>query len=374
MKILIIGAGLVGLTLYRKCLDANFDATIIEKQSHPSKGGTGICLPANALLELDKIGLKKAVLSESHQVHQISYTKANGAVLGNASLNASPLNLAPFVALPRDSLYNILLGDLQSQIQWATEAKELTQSVSGVNIQLNTGEHVFYDLVIAADGIHSSTRQKICNDGSAQPLGVSTWRFIADSNSFTTEPCYYIGDDHAFMSYPLGSGKFYCYAQVSDPEQKWANLSPGEALNHLFKHYTPSVKHAIEHAVAHENIHQSELYSVKLQQATYGNVALVGDALHGCPPALQQGLGMGLRDVNTLVSLLLEYEKIEALERYNTLRLSEIKWIIDDSNKVIRMAEKGKSLIGRIVRNYIIRKKGPLNVLGWKKILELYYR
>ena len=41
-----------------------------------------------------------------------------------------------------------------------------------------------------------------------------------------------------------------------------------------------------------------------------------------------------------------------------------------ESNRIIKLAEKGKYFLGRIIRNIIVRKSEPANVVAWKKIAD----
>ena len=110
--------------------------------------------------------------------------------------------------------------------------------------------------------------------------------------------------------------------------------------------------------------------SVSQTKSVHQRVILVGDALHGCPPSLQQGVGMGLEDVNCLSSLLSQHDLDEALAKFELKRAKRIAWTVKESNKIIKLAAMGRSPIGRWIRNYMIRKKGPANVAGWIKLLN----
>ena len=79
---------------------------------------------------------------------------------------------------------------------------------------------------------------------------------------------------------------------------------------------------------------------------------------------------MGLEDVHCLADLLKTHKTTKTLlPEFKAQRLAQISWVIDESNRVIHLAGKGRSFIGRVIRNMVIRKTGPANVNGWRKLL-----
>jgi len=99
------------------------------------------------------------------------------------------------------------------------------------------------------------------------------------------------------------------------------------------------------------------------------NIVLIGDALHGCPPTLQQGVGMGIEDGLVLAKALSTMSQKLALEEFQKIRENRVDWVVNESNKIIRLAGTGRTFFGRLVRNFIIRVGGPANVKGWRYLL-----
>jgi len=100
-------------------------------------------------------------------------------------------------------------------------------------------------------------------------------------------------------------------------------------------------------------------------------VLLIGDALHGCPPSLQQGVSLALDDVLVLAQLIDSQLPVpQTLASFKQQRLAKISWIIDESNKAVKLAQIGKTALGRLIRNTIVRLTGPKNVNGWVKLLQ----
>lgn len=368
MKILVIGAGISGLSFLHAALAKGLSPTLIERAPKWSKEGAGICLPGNAMIAFEKLGFADKIMNASHQVSHVTYAKSNGEVLSSASLNQSPLDKAPFVSLARAELLNILREDMDEHVLFNTEIESLETNDRGVKVTFHGGKIDVYDLIVAADGIHSRTREMAFRDSALEDLGVTNWRFISSSLK-KQEPIYYIGSDSAFMIYPMGDDKVYCYAQVLDENKTFLNTDAKQSLEKIFQNYAPEVLQSIQE-LDNEEIVSGSLSSVTNTYYPHKNIALIGDALHGCPPSLQQGVGMGVEDALVLAQVLSGLSQDEALQEFTVLRQKRVDWVVEESNKIIRLASTGKSWIGRIIRNMMIRVKGPANVAGWKRLMS----
>jgi len=369
-NILIVGAGIVGSALYRELTQHGHNVDIIEKQPYLTCEGAAICLPANAMLELQKLGLDKAVKSHAHQVHAIEYALSDGQTLAKEKLTEAPLDCAPFVALPRFQLVNILRQGIESDIKLGNWLQSLTTNKHQTVVRFNQGQERTYDLVIGADGINSQVRELAFPQSQLRKSHVSNWRFIASMDTRKIHPTYYVGNDSAFMIYPISDKQVYCYGQIIDKKEEYYQLPSRQALQQIFSDYVPQVQICVNSLSNDDVIVKGELKSVTQTKAVHQRVVLIGDALHGCPPSLQQGVGLGLEDVNCLSALLTQHDIDEALKKFEDKRRKRIAWVVKESNKIIKLAAMGRSPFGRWVRNYMIRKKGPANVSGWKKLLN----
>lgn len=370
MKILIVGAGIAGLCLARRLDGLNIDYTLIEKSPAFSGDGAGICLPANAVAGIEKLGLKEQLLDIAHQVQQVHYVKPSGKILASASLLDAPLNTQPFVALPRAKLLELLRQGMQDKVRFGVMPSTIEHKKDGVKVTFNDESAETFDLVIGADGINSQVREQVFAEPGLEDLDVTNWRFMVEQSTENLQPTYYLGSDSAFMRYPMPDGKVYCYAHVIDETGQYANASKTWLLE-KFQDFEPNVFDAISSIESNESLITGRLKAVKSREVYRGQVVLIGDALHGCPPTLQQGVGMGLEDVHLLADLLAEDLPPETLlPRFKRERSDRIYWVVDESNKVIRLASKGRSFIGRLIRNMLVRKMGPANVAGWRKLMS----
>lgn len=367
-KILIIGAGIAGLSMYRALAKNNIDATIIEKKQQQTKEGAGIALPANAIAGFEKIGLKNSILKQAHQVNKITFAKHTGKKLSTKSLLKPPFNQQPFVALRRSKLIDILQKGITKHVQYGITATEFAYNGKQTKVTFSNGQKEFFDIIIAADGMNSDIRKHIDENAEPEDLGYINWRFIVDMDTINIEPIYFVGKDELFMIYPIAKNEVYCYAHIRD-EQRQQEPPTLDRLKEIFKCYAQPVQQALKKIQPDELI-IGRLKSVAIGKVYDKNIVLIGDALHGCPPSLQQGVGQSLEDVITLAECLKDSGIKDALALYKEKRLPRINWVVGESKRIIQLASKGKHLLGRVVRNLLIRKNGPVNVAGWKKLLQ----
>lgn len=367
MKILIVGAGIAGLSLWHRLKNTGYEIDIIEKAGKHTEIGAGICLPGHALRQLELLGFKDEVLKYAYQVKEVRFETGLKKLLAKASLVEEPLNFQPFIALRRSSLIDVLLKNVGHAIQYGTTIKDIVTQKEQTKVTFCTGVTEVYDLIVGADGINSQVRHQVFEEPELLDLEVTNWRFCITKKDHGMQPSYLLGKNEVFMFYPISEDEIYCYGQISDPDKHWYGLNPKAALTQVFNEYHELVHHAV---ASSNKIVTGRLKSVQSREVHKDNCVLIGDALHGCPPSLQQGVNMALEDVSALAKALANNTNVQSiLNDYKQERIERIDWVINESNKAIKLAEIGRYKLGRFVRNLIVRLTGPTNVQAWKKLI-----
>lgn len=369
-KILISGAGIAGLGLARQFKRLNIPFKIIEKRTHLSTDGAGIALPANAVQALQYIGLGASIDQHSHQINKIIYTDTAGSILSEASLLEKPLQISKFVALHRHKFHDILREGIDDVIHFDTAINKLTQTNNAVLVTFNNSKQEEFSAVIGADGVNSNVRQLAFVDTSLVDLGVAIWRWTCKYPVHALQPTYMLGLRDIFMAYPIGKDEVYCYAHAYDPE----NLSTKtnnhrDTLIKQFDNHQGIAKIMLGILPQNKFIIPGRLRSVPQPLFSSGRVALIGDASHACSPMLQQGAACALEDVIVLSELLKHFSVEHAFSHYEKFRSERVNWITASSDGPMKMLINiNEQTLSTIHQK--IRKNGPLNVQGWKKLFS----
>ncbi len=372
-KILIVGAGIAGLSLARRLSQHGLDYRLIEKKPAAEQSGTGIALPFNATRALKQMGLFSEVMKTAHSVDEIIYSKDTGRLLAKTDLKQTPFTQENFIALERRALHQALLQGIKDKVHFNTELEQLIpQARSSQVICSNPELSGDYDLVIAADGIHSPTRNA-CHPQQQTLYNhrVSNWRCIIDAPQHGLQPTYMFGNTDLFMAYPISANQIYCYAHIHD-DSKQHKLSgePLQDLHQVFSHYGEPARSLLP-KISNQQLVTGKLQSVTEARFYHQRVAFVGDAANGCSPLIQQGAAAAFEDVICLADMLKQNPIDKALEAYQQTREERIRWIINYSDAPFSKLTSMDSAIARFIRNNLIRLIGPLNVFGWKKLQKL---
>jgi 2-polyprenyl-6-methoxyphenol hydroxylase-like FAD-dependent oxidoreductase len=369
MKVLIVGAGIAGLSIARLLeKQENIDYTLIEKKDSLSTLGAGIALPFNALRALKVIGVFDQVMEHAHKVKKVLYTKSNGKILGQVKLNSAPFENDHFVALQRQELQSILSEGLIDKIHFSTELTSVINHAEGVIVEsTNTQISGDYELVIAADGINSLLRSQQYKDTTTlYNHNLTGWRFIAKAPNHRLQPTYMLGNTDIFMAYPLNENELYCYAHIHKDNSSYSLTGDAKTdLKNIFSSYAEPAKSIIE-AIDEQDIITGELKSVTQARFYKDRIVFIGDAANACSPLLQQGAAAAFEDAISLAKVLKSNEL--NLEDYKQARQARIEWIINFSDKPLATVKKMDKAFVRFIRNTVIRILGPMNVFGWKKL------
>jgi len=258
-------------------------------------------------------------------------------------------------------------------VRFSTSVTEIIQNMSGVEVRLSSGGSEHYDLLIAADGIHSTTRANVFAHARVNALGLTNWRFLIQRDTARMHPVYYLDKDDAFMLYPVSATQVYCYGHVADKTAQYLSQPPLATLKQRFANYHVSVTSAIDSISDENTIIPDRIEAVETDEVAAGRVVLIGDALHGCPPTLQQGAGQAVQDALVLSKLLAVEDIDSALQQFKTIRMPQIRWVVEESNHIMKLGLRGKYWWGRALRNFTVRKSGPANVKGWRTLMDRFY-
>lgn len=155
MKVIIVGAGIAGLSLAISLTRHNHQVVLVESAPQLAELGAGIQLTPQAIKYLFKWGLKDDLLAESI-VPDCMYIRhyQDGRLLGTIPVDQMATRYgAPYIVVHRAVLHSILHRHAANGgAEIRTDARVVTYDFAAGAVELHTGERLEADIVVAADG------------------------------------------------------------------------------------------------------------------------------------------------------------------------------------------------------------------------------
>jgi 2-polyprenyl-6-methoxyphenol hydroxylase-like FAD-dependent oxidoreductase len=351
-RILVVGAGIAGLAAARTLARAGLSAEVVERQPAWGEAGTGIYLPGNAARALRALGLEQAVFERGVVIPRQRVSDERGRLLVEVDLAELWDGVGPCLALHRADLHDVLLaGAREVPIRMGVDVRGLRERDGTISVEFGDGTAGEYDLVIAADGVHSTVRRlAFGSEAAAESVGQVGWRFVTACPAEITTWSVMLGQRTAFLMLPIGNGRVYCYCDVVSSSGEGRH----EDLGRLFSDFAEPVPSLLDSVADRELLHRSTIEEVALDSWVRGRVVLVGDAAHATSPNMAEGAAMALEDALVLADCLRRPEPLPAaLSAFEARRRPRTDWVRAQTHRRDRTR-----YLPTAVRNAVLRAFG----------------
>jgi len=304
----IIGGGIGGLAAAIALSRNGWRVTVHERQTSTPSIGTALGIWPAALKALDELGVGGFVRKEGLPQQGGELRRPDGSRIVTMNVARLERRLGERIHLiSRPALLTILR-------EAAAEACELRfgEPVTGALPD---------DLVVAADGVFSQTRERLFGEGyRARYAGSTAWRGVIDDLPTDTFAEVW-GAGVKFGSTPHENGGTNWFASAALPESAFRPGAELDALCEIFGDWTdPAVVRVLgalreraadksgsgaasprDEAMDEEGILRHDIYvTPRLPSYVVGNVVLIGDAAHAMPPDIGRGACEAIIDAVSL--------------------------------------------------------------------------
>lgn len=337
-QIAIAGAGIGGLCAAIALQRNGFKVTVYEQAEKLTQVGAGLTLWENALRVLRILGLADQVIKAGSTLEHFQLKTDRGETL----YTIRPGVLKPgfnelSIAIHRADLHEILIDALTpGSLKLNKTCVECRQNDKQVLVEFADGEIASADILIAADGIHSTIRKQLFPRTALRYSGYTAWRGVIESGDdvaadMTSEIW---GRGARFGIVRIDSNRIYWFAIINQPAGQW--FAADERKAHLlgkFADWHPPVMSLIEGTPA-DIILQNDIHDfAPLPRWTMGRITMLGDAAHATTPNMGQGACMAIESAYSLArSLSREQDHSMAFARYEKERHARTARITNQSH------------------------------------------
>ena len=315
MKVIIIGAGISGLTLAAALAQLAFqhEVELYERDLSPGarRKGYAISLKGDAgLAVLERLGLRESVLAGGgQQVMNFVINDRHGRTL----LALPPGNDASreIYRVQRDHLQSVLAEALPANsVHYGFQALGYEMLEGRCRVIFTGGRHVDGDMIVGCDGVGSALRRQLVDD-QIRFLGLSA---ITGDAVLTSEDPLLSGG--YFMTLGDNGDSFFCYTQPDGVHFSYTShvvpatlesTSQSELLDQVrsaTQDWHPLVR-LITAAADPDSIKPRGYYDRDpTKRVRDGDVWLIGDAAHPMSPFQGQGANTAMLDAVALAELL----------------------------------------------------------------------
>jgi salicylate hydroxylase len=334
MKIIVIGAGIGGLAAALTLGRAGCEVQVFEQAAELREVGAGVQISPNATRILHRLGLEEPLRRFGVRPRNLLIRRWDDgrAITRQPLADACERNFgAPYYHFHRAELLDLLSAAVPSGvIHLDHRCVGLTQREDRVEVRFQNGALAEAEVVVGADGIHSTVREAILGKELPHFSGHVAYRGLVPSArvahlGLEVEAASWWGPDHHFVHYFVGAGARYLnWVAVTPGEwrvESWT--AKGEVADALkeFAGWHPLVRAMIGSV---DTTNRWALYDRdSLPQWTVGRVTLMGDAAHAMLPYMAQGAVQSIEDAAVLAKCLERADSDDvgaALRRYEETR------------------------------------------------------
>lgn len=348
LKVIVVGAGLGGLTAAACLIRAGHDVEVYEQAPVLAEVGAGIQISANPMHVLADLGLKDQIMAVGVRPGAYVFRLHDtGEELQRFNLAADHERMhgQPYNQIHRADLHEIIAAKVlalkPNAIRLNARATHFTESDTGVELFFADGTSAKGDMLVGSDGLKSVVRRQMFGDQPATYTGDGAWRITVPIERVAKPHLEHVmsvfmGPGGHCVCYYLRSGSLLnfvgCIETDEVSEESWTMRFPKERLRRDLAGWHPAIQ-AIVDAADEDGCFRWSLHNrPPVRDWSTKRVTILGDAAHPTLPYLAQGAAMAIEDGAVLTrALQMEGSIPAALQRYQRNRIDRTARVVETS-------------------------------------------
>jgi FAD-dependent urate hydroxylase len=309
LRILVIGAGVAGISVARGLLRDGHDVAVFERRRQVRAGGGAVTIWSNGATVLDQLGVNMD--GAGQLLSAVRVVTSAGRALTTLDLTTVVDRLGAAVRMvPRQVLLERLLeGFAVERIRCDSRAVEVISTPHGVRVEFGDGSSAEGDLVIGADGLHSMVRVS-AGARSAQSTGWCSWQGLTTLADIDDKDVALIavGEHGNLGVWPAGGADVQWWFDLPWSPDLVRPQRPIDTIRSNFAGWSDVVDRVLA-TLTDDDLAPSPFphFRHPIPRPGRGAVTLLGDAAHTMPPFLAQGTNQALLDTMVLCKTLSDF-------------------------------------------------------------------
>lgn len=301
-KILVIGASVAGPALCYWLKHFGFSPVLIEKNDTLRKGGFAIDIRGVAVNLARTMGIYDAICEQRTRIAIGRYVDTQGRTLIEEPGELFGFREGDDVEIVRGSLVEILMQTIPDvPCYFNQEVESLVQYPEHVEVSFKNGKKELFDLVIGADGLHSSTRRQAFEATEYHLKNLGSYISVFETPN-------YLNLDHCDLMYEtnyklihVNSDEDSAKARVgfmfrsthllADPRDEHEQK---DFLKNTFRDIGWEANTLLELMETSDDFYFDSVTQVIMPSWSQGRVALIGDAGFCASPLSGQGTSLAM--------------------------------------------------------------------------------
>ncbi|MFC9664094.1 FAD-dependent monooxygenase [Nocardia sp. NPDC127606] len=334
LRVVVVGGGIGGLAAGAFLHRAGIDVTVYEQAPQLGQVGAGLVVSPNAVRLLRRLGHLDRFLDAAVELEVAWEFRRwqDGEVISAEQMRGRCEQLygeSSYVCHRADLLEAIRAAVPPELIRLGMKCTGIEELTDAVRVRFDDGTAIEADVVVGADGVHSTVRGSVTTPAPATYSGMCAYRALVPAENapeFSRRPVQtlWIGPDHHLVHYPVSGGRninIVAFGPAGDfTDESWSSQGTVAELLAEFDGWDPRLRELIEHAGTPGR--WALLDRAPLPRWSNGRITLLGDAAHPMFPFFAQGAVQAIEDAAALAQCLAaESDPARSLAVYERIRI-----------------------------------------------------
>ncbi len=301
-RIAIVGGGPGGMSAALSLHQAGFKVSLFERHSDSTSIGNGLTIPEPPVLVLRKLGVDLTDIAVPVRPVYARYDH-HPRIAFPAMLSLDPPIRGEVYAMLRSQIYARMRDALPPGVLHARRrCVDFKDEPDGVYAIFDGHPRERFDLLVGADGVHSTVRRRLFHDFAINYNDVVCWQgycFRDDLAQYEGQAIFMFDHDVQAAFTPLRlDGRLawqWWVLEPGPPRRRFDGDGKAHVLRRLGSWFDP-VPRLVEATPPERLLRRDLCDNNPMRVWSRGRVTLLGDAAHAVSPYLGYGAGMAIED------------------------------------------------------------------------------